>query len=355
MSADDGLLVGMAAVLFSIFGLVGWLLPQFWIWRWADVIYYPLAAIGIVLLFFTNDVNRSVLRIEAKQVLAEQAWREHPNPRPDVVFDTRSADLLEARYGWLDVTRRLGEACTMSAIEGCGAYRGHAEALRETFGDFSIPPNGDAVAIARAEEAFCKAGFAYIDQLAENSILALGAYDRLKVALRQLSKGRDEAQLNVWLDQKMTEEQRLFATHVKVNEREIAAPYIRAEAEHSLALFGNLNWCATRDNRTSHNLKVLDAWHVEEVSRTQARARYARELESARKNKPRTPMQQASSAVHQQWWPYILILALSLKFGKAMTAIGDDLNKWVKLVGSALQAIVCYLQRFRRSDSKVSD
>lgn len=348
MSADDWLLVEFATELFIIFGLLGWLQPKFWLWRWADVIYYPLAALGIVLLFFTNDVNRSLLRIEANQAATEKTWGERPNPRPDAVFETGSVRLLDARYGWFDASRQLGELCAMGTTEGCSAHRVHAEALSATFGDFSVPQEGDAVALARAEEAFCRAGFAYVERLANDSLFTFGAYDRLKMALGQLNKGKDEARLKTWLDQKMTEEQRIFATVTNEKERAIAAPYIKVEAAHSLALLGQLGWCATRDNRTSQNLKTLDAWQVEEANRAQTRARYALDLESARKNKPLTPLQQASRALQQQWWPYILVLALSLKFGKATSGIGDDLNDLARRGGSASRAIASYLRQLRK-------
>ena len=352
MSADDYLLVGIATAIFSIFGLLGWLRPRLWLWRWVDVIYYPLAAIGIVLLFFTNDINRSLLKIEANQAAAEQAWRERPNPRPDVEFEAGSAGLLRARYGWFDAVRRLGDVCAKSTTEGCSAYRKHAEAMLATFGDFSVPQEGDTVALARAEEAFCRAGFNYVERLAEDSFFAFGAYDRLKEALGQLNKGKDKARLMAWLDRKMTEDQHLFATLTNKKERAIAAPYTKVEVEHSLALFGQLDWCATRDNRTSQNLKTLDVWQAEEGNRARSRAQYVRDLESVRRNKPLTPLQQASRALQQQWWPYILVLALSLKFGKAVSGIWDDINDFVRLGASACRSITsCMRQLLKRKDA----
>lgn len=351
MSTDDWLLVGIAAAFYLLFGLLGWLRPKFWLWRWADVIYYPLAGVGIVLLFFTNDINRSLLRIEADQAAAEQAWRERPNPHPDVAFESGSVSLLEARYGWFDVVRQWGKVCAMSTTEGCSARSKHAEALRATMGDFSIPQEGDAVALARAEEKFCRGGFAYVQRLANESLLSLGAYERLKVALGQISKGQNEAKLSEWLKQTMVAQQRVFASVADEKERAIAAPYIEVEAEHSLALLGRLAWCATRDNSTSQNLKTLDAWQVEETNRAKARARYTRDLESARKNKPLTPIQQASRALQQQWWPYVLLVALSLKFGKATSGIGDDLNGLARRGGSAWLILVRKPRRLRKENS----
>jgi hypothetical protein len=348
LSADDWLLVGIASAMFLSLGLFGWLRPKLWLWRWADVIYYPLAALGIVLLFFTNDINRTLLRIEANQAAAEAAWRERPNPRPDVDFAPGSVGLLEARYGWFDAERRLGEVCAMSTSEGCSAHNEHAEALRATFGDFSVPKEGDAVALARAEERFCQAGFAYVERLSGDSLFALGAYDQLKTALGQLAKGKDEAQLEAWLSQQIAEEQRIFATVANEKERAIAAPYIKVEAEHSIALLGQLSWCATRDNQNSQNLKTLDAWQVEETNRAQTRARYARDLEAARENKVMTPLQQASRSLQQQWWPYFLMLALSIKFGKATAAVSDDLTSLFNRGRTGWRRIVAWLVRRRR-------
>lgn len=345
--AYDWLLLVITAAMFISLGLLGCRKPKLWVWRWADFIYYPLAAVGIVLLFFSNDINRTLLQIEANQANAEATWRDRPNPRPDLDFAPGSPGLLDARYGWFEAVRQLGEICAMSSTEGCSARHEHAKALRVTFGDFSVPKDGDAVALVRAEEQFCRAGFNYAERLARDSLFAFGAYDRLKTALGQLAEGKDETQLEIWLAKQMSEEQRRFASFTNEKERSIAAPYIKVEAEHSLALLGQLGWCVLRDNSNAQNLKTFDAWQAKETDRAQMRARYARDLESARKNNVLTPLQLASRSLQQQWWPYILVLALSIKFGKATAGVSDDFDHLSKRSRTKWRCIVTWFRGIR--------
>lgn len=348
MSAEDWRLVGVAVSLFILLGLLGWLRPKCWLWRWADVIYYPLAALSIILLFFTNDINRALLRIEARQAAAEQAWRDRPNPRPELEFEAGSAGLLDARYRWFAEVRRLGEICRESTTRGCIAHSDHADALRDTFGNFVVPPEGDKVALARAEERFCQAGFAYVDRLAKGGVFGLGGYERLKAALADLAKGGGEDRLKAKMEAQAAESERVFATVANAKERATVEPYIVIEREHSTELLSQLGWCATRDNRSVENLRTLDAWQREETNRAQTRATIARDLEIARKTRPQTPLQQASRALQQQWWPYILVLALSIKFGKATSGIAGDLDRLARRSASALSTIAGWRRLLRR-------
>lgn len=326
MSVDDWRLVAIATSAFLLIGSLGYLRPKCWLWRWADVIYYPLAAIGVVLLFFSNDINRTLLRIEANQKEAEQAWAANPNPRPDVKFSPSSAALLNARFSWFATIRDLGEICQSSSTEGCSAYRPMANAIKSTFGDFQIPQEDDKVALARAEGRFCKAGFAYVDLMASEGLFALGGYDKLKTALAGLAKGKDEAGLQLELQQAMAAERKIFDSISDPEQRMFARPYLKVHGEHVEDLLRQLNWCATRGPADSENLLTLDRWQAEENKRVLTRQRFARDLEIARGSKTPSAIQQLSRIVQQQLWPYLLVLALSIKFGKAIAGVAADLS-----------------------------
>lgn len=46
------------------------------IWRWADAVYYPLAATGVILLFLANNINREVDRLETASKPARKSFGE---------------------------------------------------------------------------------------------------------------------------------------------------------------------------------------------------------------------------------------------------------------------------------------
>lgn len=327
LSAEDWLLLALSAMAFVCIGAWGWAKPKLWLWRWADVFYYPLAALGVVLLFLSNDINRTLLKIEANRAATEEAWRARANPQPNVELQPTPAGLLSARFDWFASVRSLGEVCEGSTTPGCGAHGEHAKAIKLVFGDFAVPGTEDPIELARAEDRFCRAGLAYVDRLAEDSSLSLGAFDRLKTALGQLSKGGDEAKLKTALERNIAHDRQIFYSMSDAHERAIADPYISVQSEHAVVLLGQLSWCATRDDRTAEGLKTLDAWQAEEGNRQRTRAKFARDLQAAKDNKTPTPIQQNSRKLQQQLWPYILVLALSIKFGKAISAVADDLTK----------------------------
>ncbi len=330
MSADDWWLVAIALGTFLVLGGLGWLRPKYWLWRWADVIYYPLAAIGIVLLFFSNDINRTLLRIEANQRAMDQAWSANPNPRPDLHFSPASAALLDARFRWFVAMRDLGDICQSNTTEGRSAYHEMSEGIHASYGDFPIPAEGDEVGLARAEDRFCKAGLAYVDHMARESLLAMGGYEKVKAALAALAKGGDEDRLKAGLQQAMTADRKIFDSMSNTEEQASAAPNMKVHEEHVIALLGQLNWCVTRGTDNSESLRTLDRWEAEESKRADTRRRIARDLEAARGNRVPSAIQQMSRLVQQQLWPYLLVLALSMKFGKATAGIESDLTRLIR-------------------------
>lgn len=226
-----------------------------------------------------------------------------------------------------------------------------ASAIQSTFGDFQIPQEDDKVALARAEDRFCKAGFAYVDLMASESVFAVGGYDKLKTALADLAKGEDEARLQSQLQQTMAADRKIFDSVSDPEQRMFAMPYIEVHGEHVDGLFRQLNWCATRGTVDSENLLTLDRWQAEQVKRTQTRQRFVRDLEVARGNKTPSAIQQLSRIVQQQLWPYLLVLALSIKFGKATAGVATDLSGLARRVGrswSWLRMRLAWLRPRRR-------
>ena len=279
MSVDDWRLIGIAAIFFLGFGLVGWLRSKHWLWRWADMIYYPLGAVGVLLLFFSNDINRTMLRIEAEQAAAERAWRTKPNPRAELHFSPGSAELLAARYAWFEIVRKLGDACATLVGGDCRAYHEHGEAARAAFGDFAAPSTDDPVAITRAEERFCSAGLSYVTKLDAETTFSLGAFDRLKASLTALSRGAVIDRVKTEFERDIAKQQTQFRGMIEAKDKALAEPYMRLHREHAVDLLGQLSWCATRETGNAESLKMLDDWEAEEGSRARSRQQFARDLE----------------------------------------------------------------------------
>lgn len=348
MSVDDWWLIGITASFFLGFSLFGWLRPKYWLWRWADMLYYPLGAAGVLLVFFSNDINRTLLRIEAEQAATERAWRTKPNPRPALHFSPGSAGLLAARYRWFESVRKLGDACATLVDSDCRAYREHSEAARAAFGDFAMPSTDDQVAITRAEERFCNAGLDYVTKLDTKTTFSLGAFDRLKGSLTALSRGAKIDRVKTGLERDIAMEQTQFLGIIKAKNKALVEPYMRLHREHAVDLLGQLSWCATRETGNAESLKKLDAWEAEEGRRTSSRQQFARDLKAARESKTPSALQELSRMIREQWWPYILALALSIKFGKASAGVTEDISNGLRRLRSNIGRLTPRIRRFRR-------
>ncbi|WP_415566404.1 hypothetical protein [Gluconobacter cerinus] len=344
MSTDDRLLIIFAAIFFLALGLVGLLCPKLRLWRWADVIYYPLGATGAILLFFSNEINRTLIRIEAKQAAAESAWRTMPNLRPELHLSPGSAELLAARYEWFGSLRDLSDTCA-TVIEGdCPIYREYGKALRAAFGSFVVPKTVDPIAVARAEEQFCSVGLAYVTRLDADTSLPLGVFHMLKDSLAALSKGAMIDQVKTRLEDNITAQQTLFRGLIDAKEKAFTEPYLRLHRQHALDLLGQLSWCATRKDENAESLKTFDAWQAEEDKRALSRQQFARDLKAVRESNKPSALQQTIHMIQQQWWPYILILALSIKFGKASAGVAEDISNGWRRLGSRIRRCIRYFR-----------
>lgn len=342
MNADDELLIGMAAILFLGFGLGGWLRAKHWLWRWADMVYYPLSAVGVMLLFFSNDINRTLQRIEAKQAAAEREWRTMPNLRPKLHFSPVSTGLLAARYRWFESVRELSDTCATVFKGDCPAYHQYGEAVRAEFGNFVALSTDDPVAVTRAEERFCSAGLAYVTRLDDDTSISLGAFHMLKDSLTALSRGATIDHVKTEIERDIAMQQTLFLGMIDAKEKAFAEPYMRIHRQHALDLLQQLSWCAMRDKGNAENLKTFDAWEAEEGSRASSRQQFARDLKVVREAKNPPALQQISHIIQQQWWPYILVLALSIKFGKASAGVAEDISNGLRRLRSGIRQCLRY-------------
>lgn len=327
MTWDDGLLLAWAVGCFLILGVLGVAREKIWPWRWADVAYYPLAAVGVLMLFLANDTDRRLLRIESARTSAEQDWRLHPNQRPSVDLAPADAASLRQRYEWFLLERDIAESCRTLVDHECLAHLDHAEALEEVFrgADPRTTIGDSAEDRARSEERFCRLALAYVDKLPEHGTLTLNAFAKLKEALAAVARGKPAAEVAAALDADIAREQASFPLG-DPKDRAFVAPYFNVHREYAVQLVQQLDWCVERDPAQANILRDLDRWRSVEEGRAQTAARFERDLAKVRAEQAKTPLQQLTHAVQLQFWPFVLTLALAIKFGKAMSGVSGDIR-----------------------------
>src|SRR5688572_17781882 len=113
---------------FAALGVLGVNCPNWWGWRWADVIYYPLSAVAVALILYSSqDINRDLERALQAKRQQETEWRRRPNVPPTLPVVAMTRDALLEHYRWLELEIRLGEACRYNSSEDCLAATRHAD------------------------------------------------------------------------------------------------------------------------------------------------------------------------------------------------------------------------------------
>ena len=105
----------MAIVIVSVFFFAIALIAGRWspkarIWDHADIVYYPLSALGIILLFLNNTNQRKALQLaqEGEQLRAE--LQSLASSKPDVRLNS-SIDVLNSSIGIIKSISTLAQAC----------------------------------------------------------------------------------------------------------------------------------------------------------------------------------------------------------------------------------------------------
>ena len=99
-----------------IFGLAGWQWPRLQVWSWIDAIYYPLAIVGVLLFFFEGVDRRKVSKLEEYKVSLEAEFATLEANRP--ISDMALAHPNSVRHGsrWLGHIIDLNRSCETNAL-----------------------------------------------------------------------------------------------------------------------------------------------------------------------------------------------------------------------------------------------
>lgn len=99
-----------------IFGFVGWLWPRLQLWGWIDAIYYPLAIVGVLLVFFEGIDRRKVHELEENKVLLEAEFAALEAQRPNSDMALAQPDGVRHGSRWLGSIIELNQSCETHAL-----------------------------------------------------------------------------------------------------------------------------------------------------------------------------------------------------------------------------------------------
>ena len=308
---------------FFIAFLIGWFFYHAFIWHYIDLIYYPLAAVGVALLFISADTQRELFEVNR----AYEQQRDHllglQGNRPNVEVSD-AAELLSEGVKSIVLVKRWVDLCN----------GGPSSAEARCLAVDRLGPHVDAfLTVARkhfsAYEdrllATCDAGDRLLKEIKESNGLSSIVAEKLMssyleaVSLRlhylayesltaHIEKFSDETESYVREIHKLA-----FKADDKLGKRLLAVEL--SEIEYGKMILRGLSQCITAPRE---ELSALSNWKAETSTQAEEIARLERlrgRLKEKETNHPYILW------VQLNLWPFALGFALSLKFAKGSAAL----------------------------------
>ncbi|PKB13778.1 hypothetical protein [Janthinobacterium sp. 64] len=310
-------------VVFSVAFFIGWLCRKSFFWNWVDLIYYPLAAVGILLLFISNDLQREMFQVTQRAEAQNSLLLELKAKRPNIqVMNTE--DLMSTYVEHLALVTRWVDMCRGNSIvvdPQCIAVQ-HLD-----------KPTRKFLNIARARYdsfpakllATCKAGDAMLAEIRESNAISSIVSDKL------LSQYAHAVSLNISIydSDSITAQIREFNVGATKNGDVVDEAVLQktdaistilkkiriAEIGYGEIIFRALSACISAPRK---DLASLEKWET----LTTSKVKEVTELEEQRERLKHSTTQHKTILWTQlNIWPFVLLLALGLKFAKGAAAL----------------------------------
>jgi hypothetical protein len=322
MSNADLSLIAWAAASPLVAVTLGFVFQKSRAWAFIDPVYYSLGIIGVLLFFFASHRERDLLAAQQAYLELEREWVQRPNPKPAIAVDARAGESLRGSYEELRWEQRTGESCRGLPSHGCLAYSDHADAIAAATGGGEFEwESSDPEARLRAQERLCAAVADLLERL-DGPTLDAGAYAAVK---RHLLERRGRNPFLPTRDRLIADIAEAKAQSIQrspAHQRKWLGERLEIEGRFAIVLSKAAATCALRPGGAQAAFHRMDSWRAEKKSRQVARAEQQAKIASVKG-------EGAEGQGPLRWlqlrlWPYVLILALALKLGKATAALRSD-------------------------------
>ncbi len=313
------MLVGVSISAFLLMGIAGIFLARKRIWKWVDVIYYPVAGAGVLLLFFSFDRSNSTREINEIRAEFETKIAAHLRNLPNVdVSQLQMMQNISDGYEVLGSIISIDYNCKAQESQSstCAAARilaPRADGIVNLFDEFldNSLENWDIAAIE-----LCTDFTTIIDDLISDSSVAALVFEELSRPVPASSDMQTEAEPGLMyftLQRRLLRRMQSLGAVLEVEgETNFGTFLYYTEMITNIAMSYNVCLVLPEDVANFD----LARWRIggDELSleRDQMIAAVQEEAEEAH---------QAAERVRwwrQEWWPYLILLALALKFGKGV-------------------------------------
>jgi hypothetical protein len=302
--------------------LLGVLLHRSPIWHLVDVVYYPLAAIGVALLFISNAAQRNLLLIDEQLERNRALLQAITASKPTIDGSLPTRELVDSSFGLIAGIGELADVCR--TVPGrnptCAVATKMGESVRAFLRVANAKYESPEIRIATA----CRAGDSLIEELRTTDHMSPVVGDELSWQLKD-ARTRD----HYYLDFGVTERE-AAAFEIRARARVDSLRKVISDTSDAMEFVFSTYDEEIRVSKTvihalypclsipEASLEKLAQWSGSRQSQEAALA----QLEAERKRVQATP----STSRTVQWmqlnlWPLILIAALALKFSKGIAAL----------------------------------
>ena len=113
--SPEFILTCYAVILTCILMIAGIFRPTWRIWKYIDVIHYPVAIAGVIFFFIASDNTRAAVRLQIEQSQARAKIARLQDVQPKVDTSHLSGVLLKSSYDLVMTIPELAKACQGSA------------------------------------------------------------------------------------------------------------------------------------------------------------------------------------------------------------------------------------------------
>jgi hypothetical protein len=291
-------------------------------WHYVDLIYYPLAAVGVALLFANTTVQRQLLELTQLEETHKELLADLVEKRPQVRVDLNQ-EAVDASFGLVATIPEFAKACRYPGnIDPRCTVAEKLAPLVENFVKIASTSPGKTLELRLA--VACPAADKMILALREDERMSAIIGDELVVRYKEaVGKKLQTLSLN-FLKEEIDTFQRSADSELKLvrnalNDESPSAKYVmdmyKHEIEFGAILMQGLFPCITSSRQ---EIDTLANWTKSHQTEKDQLASFDAERKKMSTAGPQFPQ---LARLHLFIWPYVLVLALSLKFAKGVAAV----------------------------------
>ncbi|WP_435247352.1 hypothetical protein ACMAZD_11715 [Vibrio sp. nBUS_14] len=313
-------IINFLVLCFLFFGLAGFATKSTR-WSWVDAVYYPLGAIGVCLVFIQSANYREIIELYDLEVKQRSELAKLERQRPEFSEFDNEDTLIETQGNHLAHISKYADACgdVIKSTE-CESAKKISSITKDYETKFVQLSGTERV------QAVCSAAIPMIEKLGEADVLGVTLHESL---LNYFSAGVEKGFYQYdykgstdYIDGFSNFARNNFSSlvnHKVFSGEEVAL--LSSEFEETLyftkSLLSSLNVCL-RAPETIRNGEYSD-WstkkhkNVLELTGLQERAESLSKDKEVKNNNV--------TKFQFLYWPFIIVFALSIKFGKAVNSL----------------------------------